>query len=68
MIGPKGNCRIHAAHLHYVCMYVCMYTLFEMLRVSAVVIHSEAACFLEESYRGGFHMYLFPFHFPFIYI
>ena len=47
MIGPKGNCRIHAAHLHYVCMY----TLFEMLRVSAVVIHSEAACFLEESYR-----------------
>ena len=32
-------------------MYVYMYTLFEMLRVSAVVIHSEAACFLEESYR-----------------
>ena len=28
-----------------------MYTLFEMLRVSDVVIHSEAACFLEESYR-----------------
>ena len=31
MIGPKGNCRIHAAHLHYVCMYV--YSIWDAARI-----------------------------------